>query len=436
MAFYVIELNDAAVRVCRDGKIVCDSPGVAIIEGNTVITGLEAQSQAHLNPRAVNNRFWQRLNEIKLPNSRRQCRHHADLAFHHLSAILRQIGHPSEATISAPAYYDHEQLELLLGIAEACGLKVSGLVDSSVAAVAGCAPQGHYTVADIHQHQVTLTTVNVGERVRRGTIRTVDHAGRNRVHEACVELIADAFLEQSRFDPLHEAGTEQLLYEHLPGWFEAANNGDEIEVSVTYMGNRFTAKVATREIDRVAGMVLSPVRDQIANNSQLLVSANLAQIPGLMDLLAPAVALRRDACYHGVSEHKSEITGSKDGVSFVTNLPPNQHPSLEPFPPGPGSPTASQTATHVLAGSHAIAISRIPIFLKSDGSIASAAEPHESCTVTLHGDDATLRVNGADTKLNGESISGSCQLKPGDQITLQGGRALFIPIVLSDHCAP
>lgn len=435
MAFYLIELNDAAVRVFRDGKLICDSPGVAVIEGNTVITGLEAQSQAHLNPRAVNNRFWQQLNELKLPTPQRHCRHHADLAFHHLTSILSQIGHPSEAVISAPGYYQHEQLALLLGITEACGLKVMGMVDTSVAAVASCAPQGSYTVADIHQHRVTLTTVDVGERVRRAAIYCVDHVGTNRIHEACVEVVADAFLEQSRFDPLHEADTEQLLYGHLPTWFEIANARNEIEVSVTYQGNRFAAKVPTRDIEHVTQMVLSPVRDQIAGNSRLLLSANLAHIPGATNLFTPATVLRQDACYHGCSEYRTEILGNQDGVSFVTNLPSSPHPTLEPSPPAADNPMDSQAATHVLTGNHAIAISRTPIFLRPDGSIGSVAGSQKSCTVTLDGGNAMLRANGADTKLNGESISGSCQIKPGDHISLQGGRALFIPIVLSDYCA-
>ena len=437
MALYAIELNDAGVRVIREGKIVCESPGFAIIENNAVVTGVDAQSRAHLNPRAVNNRFWQQLNEAKLPNATRQCRHHADLAYHHLKSILHQVGRPSDAVFSVPGHYNDEQLALLLGIAEACGLKISGLVDSSVAAVASCAPQGHYTVADIHQHHLTLTTVEVDKQVRRTTVDAVDQSGVNRIYEACVDLIADAFLEQSRFDPLHEADTEQLLYSHLPKWLDEATKAQEIQISVEYRGNRFSVKIPTRAFERVTEMVLAPVRDHLSGKSQLLLCASLAQLPGCMNYLAPAQVLKRDASYRGVAEHRLELMAGKTGVSFVTSLPPASSPSLDAFStPASEAADTSRNATHLLAGSYARALSSNPIYLVPDGTIASTADGSQSCAITLDEGIATLRVNGADTRLNGESVSGSCQIKPGDHITLQGGRALFIPIAVSDYRAP
>ena len=436
MALYVIELNDAAVRVVREGKIVCESPGVAIIDDHSIITGAEAHARAHLNPRAANSRFWQQLNEAKLPNAMRQCRHHADLAYHHLKAILAQVGRPSDAVIGVPGHYNQGQLALLLGIAEACGLKISGLVDSNVAAVAGCAPPGHYTVADIHQHHVTLAAVDVGEHARRTAVDTIDQSGLTRIYEACVDLIADAFLEQSRFDPLHEADTEQLLYSHLPKWLEEATKAHEIQISVEYRGNRFNAKVPTREFDRVTEMVLAPISEHLKGNSQLLVSAGLAQLPGCMTYLAPAQALKRDACYQGVAEHRLELAAGKAGVSFVTSLPCAPKPSLEAVTVVASETAASRIATHVLAGNHALALSNSPIYLIPNGTVAKIAEGKESCAVMLDGDVAMLRANGADTRLNGELVSGSCQIKPGDHITLEGGRALFIPIAVSDYHAP
>ena len=436
MALYVIELNDAAVRVVREGIIVCESPGIAIIDNNTVITGADAHARAHLNPRATNNRFWQQLNETKMPNAMRQCRHHADLAYHHLKAILVQIGRPSDAVFGVPGHYDQEQLALLLGIAEASGLKISGLVDSSVAMVAGCAPQGHYTVADIHQHHITLTTVDVGKHVRRTAVDTVDQSGLNRIYEACVDLIADAFLEQSRFDPLHEADTEQLLYSHLPKWLDEATKAHEIQISLEYRGNRFSVKIPTREFDRVTEMVLAPISDHLTGNAQLLVCARLAQLPGCMNYLAPAQALKLDACYRGVAEHRLEFAVGKAGVSFVTSLPRAPNPSLEAVTIVSSTAATSGIATHVLAGSYALALSSSPLYLIPDGTVAKSAEGKQSCAITLDSGIATLRANGADTRLNGELVSGSCQIRPGDHITLQGGRALFIPIAVSDYRAP
>jgi hypothetical protein len=436
MTLRLIELNDSGVRVFREGKIICESPGVAIVEHNKVVTGTEAEARAHLNPRAVNNRFWQHLNEIKFTSATRQVRHHADLAYHHLSTLLAQAGRPPDAVLAVPSHYDDQQLALLLGIAEACELKVSGLVDAAVAAVAAVAPEGRYTVADIHQHHVTLTLVEVGGSTRRTSTETVDQSGLNRIYEACVDLISDAFLEQSRFDPLHEADTEQLLYTHLPKWLDEASKAMEIQITVEYQGNRFSAKIPTREFTRVTEMVLAPINERLPGNTRVLLCARLAQLPGSMDFLAPVDALAADACFQGVAEHRLELAVDTSGVSFVTALPRASNPVLDVRTPGAASSDALRGATHLLTGSRALALSKTPLYLKPDGTIGKTSEGSAACAITLDAGVATLRVNGADTRLNGELISGSCQVKPGDHITLQDGRALFIPIAVFDSSAP
>jgi len=436
MTLRLIELNDSGVRVFREGKIVCESPGVAIVERNKVITGTEAQASVQLNPRAVNTRFWQHLNEVKLPNANRQARHHADLAYHHLSTVLAQAGRPPDAVLAVPGQYDEQQLALLLGIAEACDLKVSGLIDGAVAAVAGALPEGRYTVADIHQHHVSLTLVEVDEAARRTSAKTVDQSGLNRIYEAYVDLISDAFMEQSRFDPLHEADTEQLLYTYLPKWLEEALNAPEIQIAVEYHGNRFSAKIPTREFSRVTERVLAPINDHLPGGTGLLLCARLAQLPGSVDHLAPIDVLAVDACYQGVAEHRLSLTGDGSGVPFVTALPRASNPVL-----GRPTPRSEKTdtlggATHLLAGSMALALSPSPLYLKPDGTLGKTPEMTDACAITLDAGIATLRVNGADTRLNGELVSGSCQVKPGDHITLRDGRALFIPIAVFDSSAP
>ncbi|MCZ6666478.1 MAG: hypothetical protein O7B81_14335 [Gammaproteobacteria bacterium] len=435
MTLRLIELNDSGVRVFREGKIVCESPGVAIVEPNKVITGTAAQASAQLNPRAVNNQFWQHLNEVKLPNANRQVRHHADLAYHHLRTVLAQAGRPPDAVLAVPGHYDERQLALLLGIAQACDLKVSGLIDSAVAAVAGALPEGRYTVADIHQHHVTLTLVEVDETARRRSAKTIDQTGLNHIYEACVDLISDAFMEQSRFDPLHEADTEQLLYTRLPKWLEEAANAPEIQIAVEYHGNRFSAKIPTREFSRVTEKVLAPINDHLPGDSGLLLCARLAQLPGSVDHLAAIDVLAVDACYQGVAEHRLKLAGDGSGVPFVTALPRAANPVLGRSKPRSEKTDALGAATHLLAGSRALALSNSPLYLKPDGTVDKTPEVTEACAISLDAGIATLRVNGADTRLNGELVSGSCQVRPGDHITLKGGRALFIPIAVFDSGA-
>ena len=51
MSLNVIELNDAAVQVTRDGSVVCRSPGVALLESHQILAGNAAQARAYLKDR-------------------------------------------------------------------------------------------------------------------------------------------------------------------------------------------------------------------------------------------------------------------------------------------------------------------------------------------------------------------------------------------------
>ena len=128
MSLNVIELNDTGLRVTRDGVVVCVSPGVALVDAHGVVCGDAALRRAQVQPRDVYQHFWRQLNETPLPDARRHCRHHADLAYHHLASVLDAAGRPAEAVLVVPSHYQDAELALLLGIAAALKLKVAASI--------------------------------------------------------------------------------------------------------------------------------------------------------------------------------------------------------------------------------------------------------------------------------------------------------------------
>lgn len=431
MSLNVIELNDTGLRVTRDGVVVCVSPGIALVDGQSVLCGSVAQARAQIQPREVYQHFWRQLNEVPLPDARRHCRHHADLAFHHLATVLNAAGRPAEAVLVVPGHYDDAQLALLLGIAQALDLKVAGLVDSSVAALASCAPPGRYVVVDMHCHHVSLSTVEVDAQVTRLDFSDIEQAGLARIEAAAVELIASALLGQARFDALHEAGSAQLLHDQLPRWLAQATQQHEVAIDLDYHGKRFSARVAARDFVHVTSMVLATVAERLPANAQVLVSATLAALPGALDQLAPARALANDAAYRGVAEHRLALGTGQGGVVYVTQLPATRTPHFDNDAVTVARSAAQRAPSHVLAGHAAHALGHAPLYLHADGRV-SAAAAGPSCAINVQDEQAVLRVNGVETRINGVPTANASLLRTGDHITLAGGRALFVPIIVSD----
>lgn len=428
MALWVIELDDTEVRVTRDGELVDASPGVALVGTQTVVTGHEARARRYLEPRAARDRYWQQLNQLPLPDATRQCRHHADLAYHHLDAILNRCGRPAEAIIAVPAHYGPDELALLLGIAGALGLGVADLVDSGVAALAGSAPPGHYVMAELFQHHATLSEIDVGDSVERQHVEIVEPATRDRLEKGLADLIADAFLDQARFDPLHDAGSEQRLHDALPGWItRAASTAGAVELTLDYRGQRFAAQVAVREIERVTAMVLAPLAERVDPERRLVLPARLGELPGAVKLLAPAAVLPSAAPARGIAEHRLALGSPRQGAAFVVRLPAARAAA---FTNAAQADDAEFAVTHLLCGARAVALGATPLALEAGGTLSASAQP-DSATVAVLGGKAILDPGGQNVAVNQDRVTTRVELNAGDRISLGTGRASFLAINVS-----
>ena len=437
MSLNLIELNDTGVRLTRDGVVVCVSPGIALVDARSVVCGPAALARAQIQPRDVYQHFWRQLDETPLSDARRHCRHHADLAYHHLASVLDAAGRPREAVLVVPGHYDDGQLALLLGIAQALDLKVAGLVDRSVAQLAGCAPGGRYAVVEMHRHHVSVSTVEVGSQVTRLACTDIEQAGLARVEAAALDLVAAALLGQAHFDALHEAGSAQLLHDQLPRWLAQASQRSEVAITLDYHGKRFGARLAASDFVQVTSMVLASVCARLPADAEVLAHAALAALPGALEQLAPARALPADACYRAIAEHRLALGTAKGGVSYVTQLPATRAPQFETqghHAAGLIRRAARRAPSHILAGHAAHALSVMPLYLHSDGRVALAADG-PTCAINLQNEQVVLRISGVETRINGAPAAAASIVRAGDHITLAGGRALFVPIIVSDSRA-
>ena len=243
MSYAVIELNDSEVTVVQSGNIVASSPGIAVIKEDRIELGQAALQSTHIDPRNTFSRFWSNLNQDNFQRRTKLARHNADLAFAHLLSLHEMAGEVDQVVFAVPGSFTTEQLSLLLGLAGASPFTVTGLVDSAVAATAATAGAGMYQHLDIHLHHTVVTVLEVSETVTRTAVKTVNDVGLLDLQDKCVNHIADLFIQQSRFDPLHHAVAEQALCNNLTQCLQGLETEADALIEIEFETTRYQARV-------------------------------------------------------------------------------------------------------------------------------------------------------------------------------------------------
>jgi len=434
MAGATLELNDHELRVAKDGKIVTRSAGCAIVQGSEIKIGDAACQQAHLHPRDSHNRFWYQLDQAALRRPSRAARHHADLAFKHLEHVYKAAGSPTSMVFAIPGGYSKEQLALLLGIAEACKIKIVALVDAAVAAAAACVASGTYHHIEIQRHRAVITELLIAENVTRTNVETTDGAGFDKLMTRFVAFIADQFLAQSRFDPLHQANTEQLLYNEMPKWLKLLQSRREIKVHIEFSRSRFEARISNADIVSVAEPTYRDIHDQIAQHNHCLIGSRLAAMPGFVESRVNQFALPEIAVFDGCAELAKLPIDKKRGVSLLTQLKASEAPTIGATAAvAEITPTASRllsnAPTHVLSGTSAYEITPSPLYLSTTGEALRAPTERTVAHVTRNGTATHLVAEtGARLRLNGRPAGADTPLTAGDEITVEGAACIYLPI--------
>lgn len=342
-----LELNDLGLAVAGElspGDLP-PSPGWAVFEpnGNRIRVGAEAADRIRLNPRLAHRRIWSELDLTPLPRPYPRGLSTADLAYAHLRSVWdevdlrlgRRAGEVEGRLLLAPGSFSVEQLGLVLGIAESLELPFTGVVDSAVAAASTLAPRP-YVVLDLELGRTVATEIEVSERdggdqVVRRRVRSQQGAGWNALIDAWARTIGRAFVTTTRFDPLHNAASEQALYTALPEWLAALVASDSAEASM-HAGDREHGIVLKRqEIADAAETVYSRVvelgRSLGSRGATLAVTDRLRRAPGLLErlvaagfaepeLLPPGAALDGALASAGLIHEPSEVA-----PRWVTELP-------------------------------------------------------------------------------------------------------------------
>ena len=452
MTLIVLELNDTGILaaaaesaglISLDGQSL-ESPGFALPQKKDMLVGRAAESKAHLFPRQILNRFWDQINTEPLERATRHApQNNAEIAFRHLSVIWPQLQNfGDEIVVLTPGFYEKSQLGLILGIAQELGIPVKGFLPAALAAASRPVPDKLLLHLDIHLHRLEVVYLEQGEKLTLRDTATTSEKGLLYLHRQWVDAIAREFVRTTRFDPFHQAASEQELYDRLPAIISHMQhnpsmllelNGKAAPYSITlerdlmvHGGESVYAEIL-RLIDR-----MQDKRAGGHKSTVLQVSHRLARLPGCMEMLrsikdTQIIELDQEAGVFGALEiwRRLEAQHKHPGVSFFTS-----RSWQRPLQPEDREPTAGKGmhpgATHLLYRSIAYPITDKQITIGSapdsgqDGFtivIEAAGVSPRHCTVALRSGEIKLR-NGSDqgTFVDEKRVNGSITLKLGQII--------------------
>jgi len=429
-----IETNDAGIAVAKDLAIVAQSPGYAVLDEDKLLLGEEAERRAQLLPNQTNSRFWETLSPHPLPHPTVSAGTHADLVYAHLGQIWNKLREGADAVILAvPGDYSRAQLELLLGITGKLGIPVRALVDAAVASAQPVPDRATLLNLDIHLHRVVLTCLAQGDELARTQVQVADGVGLADLYGVWAKTIAELFVRETRFDPLHSAQAEQALHDRLPQVLAtlASQDTTALEIPATHrtyaveLSRQALIDAAARPWERLRALLTphtegDPVAFQIADRLAGLPGAlvSVAAAGGTVSRLAPGAGAL------GALARGDALLQPAGDLTLTMRLPADTSP--RPTPRARKAP--HPVPTHLLYRGLAYPLGSGPFTLGrvlTDG-IPGIVLPTEApgisrqhCSLSLRDGRLVLEDHSTyGTYVNREKVPGTQVLQVGDRIRL------------------
>jgi hypothetical protein len=422
-----------------DGQAM-ESPGFALPQKDGLLVGKEAEDKAHLFPRQILNRFWDQLDTEPLEQPAKNApQNHAEIVYHHMSRIREAIQiHGDEVIIVVPDCYDRQQLGLILGIAQELSMDVKGFVPIALAASSIACPGKMLMYLDIHLHRIEVIYLKQGEYLTVEDSAVTAGKGLIHLHRDWVETIAKEFVGSTRFDPLHQAASEQELYDRLPGVLSHLQHNSSIVFDMIDAGSAYSITLKPDLFAHKAQVIYEDVcrlvermRNKHGKKEPVLalqLSHRLSRLPGCREILSTIedsqiIALDRGAAAKGVLDIWPQLSDQRntEGISFFTSRLWQQ--SRRNYDVERSAETADMQPTHLLHRSVAYPITDKPLSIGREMNSeitrvhtygrASRLSPRY-CTIGLRDRKVVLdEYNSVGIFVEGTRVKGSMVLKLG-----------------------
>jgi hypothetical protein len=403
-------------------------------------TGAAAVRRARLKPLYAETRHWQELGTSALARPMPAATTHAEVAYAQLASLVRpHLARGPRLLIATPPWYTREQLALLLGIAQEAGLEPAGLVDAGLAAASLEPAPDSVLQLELGLHRAVLTVLERGGDLRRTRYDLLPQHGWLALQQAWLDLVAATFVRKTRYDPLHEATTEQHLCDGLPGWLETLQTSPTVTITIEAAGGPHSVELAGSDF-AAAGARLYDGYARVLQRARsagaplhVRLSHRLASLPGLEARLGEIrdcelVRLPRGAAALGALAYEAQLRqGGNGGVVLVQHLPVPPRSGAAGAPARPQRIAPAARPTHVVFQGLAYPIDARPLVLGSgagDGRRVLPIPPgpgisRAHCTLVREDGAAWLEDHSTyGTQVNGERTRGRVELRAGDRLRL------------------
>lgn len=434
-----IQLDDRAVAFARDGHVLSSAPS-AVWDGSTgELAGTNAWNALRRHPTATSTRHLGALLGQRSASDRTVALVAAEL----VRRLAAQPPAPAERVwMVTPARASEPGLSAMLAIARNLSLPVDGFIDAAVAAVAALRLERSALVLEIGMHETAATYIDHdGAQVRRRRTAITQRGGLIAFYQGWLELVSTTMVKRTRFDPLHDAATEQNLFDSLAAWAREASATGAVQAVLNKGAERFEVTL-TRDQFAQAGQGLHREIMRLLHELRpagapmaLVVPAAIQGLPGFADELeqfadCEAIGIPDGFAAAATSRLDLPERASTDPIRLLRRLPVLT--SAGKLDAGDikhiilGSQAGRKVApSHLLFDGKVHALSVEPLLIGrspagprtltlSEG-LAGVSRRH--CTLALEGSEVILLDHSNfGTYVNGERVAERVRLLAGDRI--------------------
>ena len=444
---FVIELNDRAVALARDGEVLVTAPS-AVFDGSGAdaagagAAGKNAWHALRRQPRSTSSRHLSAMighSPGGGSGARTSALVAAELSQHLAKYPPRSV---EPVWVAVPVRADAEGLGSVLGISQGLGLTIDGFVDAAAVSVAALGLGRTALVLELGLHHAAVTAVDSGAQARRRSVVASDLGGLVELYDAWLTFISTAMVKRTRFDPFTNADTEQQLFDALPaltrqaaeagGTMAAVSNGDSrFEVSLSRDQFAEGAQPIYRELVRLLHS-LRPAGAQVA----IVLPEPVAVLPGFLEMLQQFVGCELIVVPEGFAAAATSLVDLPDAIAgesvrLLRRVPLHEQPSLTAQVKREvlGRSGSRVTApTHVLfdgrayaLGASPLVVGRSPIAAVPSASPAAGASQAAGAALSATGGAAGSVGGGASS--TSATISQMPGAPPAAALTLPDGLA-------------
>ncbi len=438
MATVVIDIYDSGVLISDGDQVLASSASCALIESdNSIIIGELAEQQAHLRPREICTQFWSQLSAT---SNTKHVVSNAELAFKHLQYVWKQLSKQNyEVILATPNLLTKQDLGLLLGICEKLSIPVLGLVNKAVLALQGPVTKSKSKIVylDVLQQQITITEILQTESsVSALQPSSVLKHGLQSLTNNLAKFIAEKFVAETRFDPMHIAEDEQQFFDKLAHWLKTLETCDSTECILTSKSSHYSIQLDKKILLNINQIAFNEITTRLKAFSTdqdavvVICSPICAQVFGLLDFLMtlPGCAillLDQNSIAKQAILYKEQINSKDNKIHYTTSLERNQGAQPLTLKFSAGSLSKLDTIpTHLLLNDQAFPLVQEVFVTKNENSegltINSIYSDNAVCKISTNGLLVEIEnLNNYTIKFNGKALSTRSLVQIGDRLYIE-----------------